>query len=79
VPDTAALVLELRSDRPKELERLLHAMLDWRGKRIRGEWFAVTREEVIAVYEAILATGGTATGTTARTAGALIGPHQLDG
>ena len=53
-PDALVLVLEIKSDRPRELERLLHAMLDWRGKRIRGEWFAVMREEVIALYEAML-------------------------
>jgi hypothetical protein len=52
-PGKPMLVLEIKTDDCRKLERALHAVLDLRGLRIVGggnEWFAVTREEVVALH-----------------------------
>jgi hypothetical protein len=51
-PGKPMLVLEIRTDDCRKLERALHAVLDLRGRKIVGggsEWFAVTRDEVVAL------------------------------
>jgi hypothetical protein len=55
-PGKPVLVLEIRTDDCRKLERALHPVLDLRGRKIGGggaEWFAVTRDEVVALQEGL--------------------------
>jgi hypothetical protein len=51
-PGKPMLMLEIRTDDCRKLERALHAVLDLRERKIGGggaEWFAITRDEVVAL------------------------------
>jgi T5orf172 domain len=55
-PDKPVLLLEIKTHDCSALERAIHATLEYRGSRIQGggkEWFKTTREEIIAIYEAV--------------------------
>lgn len=55
-PDKPVLLLEIRTHNCSSLERAIHAILEYRGAKIPGagqEWFKVTREEVVAIYQYI--------------------------
>ena len=55
-PDKPVLLLEIRTHDCSALERAIHATLDYRGSKIPGagkEWFKTTREEIVAIYEAV--------------------------
>jgi T5orf172 domain len=55
-PDKPCLVLEIRTDQCRALERAVHATLEVRGRKISGggtEWFRVSREEVIEICKFI--------------------------
>jgi hypothetical protein len=55
-PDRPMLVLEIRTNACRALERAIHGILEWRGQKIVGggaEWFRTTREEVLAIYRFI--------------------------
>lgn len=57
-PDRPSLLLEIRTHDCNALERAIHAVLDYRGKRVSGagkEWFRTTREEVLGIYGAMTA------------------------
>jgi T5orf172 domain len=57
-PDKPALKLEIRTHDCALLEKAIHAILKYRGQKIDGggsEWFKVTREEVVAIYETVFA------------------------
>jgi T5orf172 domain len=48
-PDKPVLLFEVRTDRSRALERALHAILVYRGKKIRGggdEWFVTSVDEI---------------------------------
>ena len=52
-PDKPVLLIEIRTDAFRAVERALHGILEARGKKINGggaEWFRTTREEVLAIY-----------------------------
>jgi hypothetical protein len=56
-PDKPVLFLEIRTHDCNSLERAIHATLEYRGSKVPGagkEWFKTSREEVIAIYEAIV-------------------------
>ncbi len=55
-PDKPVLHVEIKTNDCRALERAIHAVLEARGKRITGggaEWFNVTREEILSIYEFI--------------------------
>jgi hypothetical protein len=55
-PDKPALLLEIRTNRCRALERAIQATLEARGCKISGggaEWFKATRDEVVAIYRFI--------------------------
>jgi T5orf172 domain len=57
-PDKPVLKLEIRTHDCSSLERAIHAILKYRGRKIEGggaEWFKVTREEIVEIYEAVSA------------------------
>ena len=59
-PDKPVLLIEIRTDAFRAIERALHSVLEARGKKIEGggaEWFRTTREEVLAVYRFIRDSG----------------------
>jgi T5orf172 domain len=53
-PDKPRLVLEIKTDRCRALERAIHATLEVRGRKIFGggtEWFRASRDEIIEIYK----------------------------
>jgi hypothetical protein len=55
-PDKPVLLIEIRTDQCRALERAIQATLETRGRKISGggtEWFKATRDEVLAIYEFI--------------------------
>ena len=55
-PDKPILHVEIKTNGCRALERAIHAVLEARGKKITGggaEWFKVTREELLSIYEFI--------------------------
>ena len=55
-PDKPVLHVEIKTNDCRALERAIHAVLEARGKRITGggaEWFKVSREEILVIYEFI--------------------------
>lgn len=55
-PDKPALLLEIRTDKCRALERAIHTALEVRGCKISGggaEWFKVSRDEILAIYKFI--------------------------
>lgn len=58
-PEKPKLSVLIRSDRARRLERALHAVLEFRDRRIVGggaEWFRVSRDELLALAEDLGAT-----------------------
>ncbi|HEU0218743.1 MAG TPA: GIY-YIG nuclease family protein [Stellaceae bacterium] len=56
-PDKPVLMLEIKSEKCRSLERAIHAILATRGKKIEGggtEWFKVTRDEVVEIYRFVV-------------------------
>jgi T5orf172 domain-containing protein len=55
-PDKPVLLLEIRTNTCRALERAIHGALETRGQKIVGggaEWFRSTRDEVLAIYKFI--------------------------
>jgi hypothetical protein len=55
-PDKPVLLIEIKTDQCRALERAIQATLETRGRKIAGggtEWFKATRDEVLAVYDFI--------------------------
>jgi hypothetical protein len=55
------LLIEIRTDQCRALERAIQATLETRGRKIAGggtEWFRASREEVLAINEFITRSGG---------------------
>jgi hypothetical protein len=55
-PDKPVLYLEFRTSKCRALERAVHAILDYRGKKIRGggdEWFLTTIDDVEGLIDLI--------------------------
>lgn len=55
-PDKPVLLVEIRSDRCRALERAIQATLETRGCKITGggtEWFRASRDDVLAIYQFI--------------------------
>jgi len=55
-PDIPVLFLEIRTDKCRVLERALHAILEYRGRKILGggdEWFRISLLEVEQLYETL--------------------------
>ena len=60
-PDRPLLLLEIRTHDCSSLARAIHAILEYRGFKIVGagkEWFKVSREEIVAIYNAIAGPAG---------------------
>jgi hypothetical protein len=56
-PDKPVLLLEIKTDQCRALERAMQATLETRGRKISGggtEWFKTSREEVLAIYEFVM-------------------------
>lgn len=56
-PDKPSLVLKIATHDCRALERAIQATLRLRGRQIEGagaEWFRVDRDEVIAIYRAVI-------------------------
>lgn len=56
-PDKPTLLLEIKTDQCRSLERAIHATLEVRGRKIAGagaEWFVTSRNEVLAIYQFVL-------------------------
>jgi hypothetical protein len=52
-PDKPMLLIEIKSNQCRALERAIQSTLETRGRKITGggaEWFKVTREEVLEIY-----------------------------
>jgi len=55
-PDKPVLLIEIRTDECRALERAIQATLEARGHKIVGagtEWFKASRDDVIAIYHFI--------------------------
>lgn len=55
-PDKPVLLIEIRTDQCRALERAIQAILETRGRKIAGggtEWFKASRDEVLAIYQFI--------------------------
>jgi len=55
-PDKPVLLIEIKTNTCRALERAMHAILETRGKKIIGggkEWFKATPEEVLEIYRFI--------------------------
>jgi hypothetical protein len=55
-PDKPVLLIEIKSDLCRALERAIQTTLETRGRKIPGggtEWFTATRDEVLAIYQFI--------------------------
>ena len=60
-PDKPVLLVEIKSDQCRALERVIQATLETRGRKIVGggtEWFKATRDEVLAIYQFITQSAG---------------------
>jgi hypothetical protein len=60
-PDKPVLLIEIRTDQCRALERAIQATLETRGRKIRGggaEWFKASADEVLAIYHFIKQGGG---------------------
>jgi len=58
-PDKPVLVVEIRTNHCRALERAIQATLESRGLKISGggaEWFKTSRDEVVAIYKFITET-----------------------
>jgi hypothetical protein len=56
-PDKPTLLLVIKTNQCRSLERAIHAILETRGRKIVGagtEWFATSRDEVLAIYHFVL-------------------------
>ena len=56
MPDTPRLVLEIGTKDCRTLENVLHGIFALRGRKIEGigdEWYRVTRDVVVEVYNAL--------------------------
>jgi hypothetical protein len=56
-PDKPVLLIEIRTDQCRALERAIQSTLETRGCKIAGagtEWFKTSRDEVLAIYEFVL-------------------------
>lgn len=55
-PDRPVLVIEIKTDTCRALERAMHGILETRGRKISGggtEWFKTTRDELMEIYQFI--------------------------
>ncbi len=55
-PDKPVLLIEIRTNDCRSLERAIQATLEVRGRKISGggaEWFKTSRDEVLAIYKFI--------------------------
>jgi hypothetical protein len=55
-PDRPMLLLEIRTNTCRALERAIHGVLETRAQKVVGggaEWFRATREDVLAIYRFI--------------------------
>src|SRR6266478_9651228 len=55
-PDKPVLLIEIKTDQCRALERAIQATLETRGRKIVGagtEWVKATRNEVLAIYQFI--------------------------
>jgi hypothetical protein len=55
-PDKPVLLIEIKTNECRALERAIQATLETRGCKISGagtEWFKATRNEVLAIYQFI--------------------------
>lgn len=55
-PDRPVLLLEIRTNSCRALERAIHGVLETRAQKIVGggaEWFKTSRDEVLAIYKFI--------------------------
>ena len=55
-PDKPVLLVEIKTNQCRALERAIQATLETRGRKIAGggtEWFKVSRDEVLAIYDFI--------------------------
>ena len=55
-PDKPVLLIEIKTEQCRALERAIQATLETRGRKISGggtEWFKASRDEVRAIYEFI--------------------------
>jgi T5orf172 domain-containing protein len=60
-PDKPVLLIEIKTDLCRALERAIQATLETRGRKISGagaEWFKTSRDEVLAIYQFIKQGGG---------------------
>ena len=56
-PDRPLLLLEIKTNTCRALERAIHGVLETRTQKIIGggaEWFKTNRDEVLAIYKFIL-------------------------
>lgn len=52
-PDMPVLLIEIKTNVCRALERAMHGILETRGRKVSGggaEWFKATREEVLEIY-----------------------------
>ncbi|MGA8989597.1 MAG: GIY-YIG nuclease family protein [Rhodoplanes sp.] len=55
-PDRPALVIEIKTNACRALERAMHGILETRGRKVSGggtEWFKTTRDELMEIYQFI--------------------------
>ena len=55
-PDRPALVIEIKTNACRALERAMHGILETRGRKVSGggtEWFKTTRDELMEIYRFI--------------------------
>jgi hypothetical protein len=55
-PDKPVLLVEIKTNQCRALERAIRATLETRGRKIAGggtEWFKASRDEVLAIYDFI--------------------------
>jgi hypothetical protein len=55
-PDKPVLLIEIRTNKCRSLERAIQATLETRGCKIAGggaEWFKASRDEILAIYQFI--------------------------
>ena len=58
IPDKPVLMVEIKTNTCRALERAMHAILEARGKKVDGggaEWFKTNRGEVLEIYEFVIA------------------------
>jgi hypothetical protein len=60
--DKPVLLIEIKTDQCRALERAIQGTLETRGRKIPGggaEWFKASRDEILAIYQFITQSGGT--------------------